>query len=202
MNAIVLASVTCLVLVFGTSMASAETLSEALASAYTSNPTLRAERARQRGTDEQIPQALSGWRPTVTAQGGVEYSWSDNNVSKKSENHPSNISISLSQPIFRGFKTINGTLEAEANVQAGRQNLLALGERIIALGQVLIQKFGQDIVPAPKQTTMSPDSILLRTSGANCSGPSMVKTERWPRACKPSARFMWEAPSIGASPAA
>ena len=134
MNAIVLASVTCLVLVFGTSMASAETLSEALASAYTSNPTLRAERARQRGTDEQIPQALSGWRPTVTAQGGVEYSWSDNNVSKKSENHPSNISISLSQPIFRGFKTINGTLEAEANVQAGRQNLLSVEQDVLFQG--------------------------------------------------------------------
>ena len=89
MNAIVLAWATCLVLVFGTSMASAETLSEALASAYSSNPTLRAERARQRGTDEQVPQALSGWRPTVTAQGGVEYSWSDNNVSKKNKNEPS-----------------------------------------------------------------------------------------------------------------
>src|SRR5204863_5620084 len=46
----------------------AELLNEALASAYSGNPVLRAERARQRGTDELVPQALSGWRPTVTAQ--------------------------------------------------------------------------------------------------------------------------------------
>src|SRR3954447_3236779 len=51
-----------------TPRASAETLNEALASAYAGNPSLRAERARQRSTDELTPQALSGWRPMVTAQ--------------------------------------------------------------------------------------------------------------------------------------
>ncbi|MGI9464790.1 MAG: TolC family outer membrane protein, partial [Aestuariivirgaceae bacterium] len=51
--------------------AEAESLAQALTSAYQSNPALRAERARQRATDELVPQALSGWRPTVTAVGDV-----------------------------------------------------------------------------------------------------------------------------------
>jgi outer membrane protein len=134
MARVLLASVACFMLVGGANLASAETLSEALASAYSSNPTLRAERARQRGTDEQVPQALSGWRPTVTAQGTVAQTWSDTNVTPKSENTPANVTISLSQPIFRGFKTVNGTLQAEANVQAGRQNLLSVEQDILFQG--------------------------------------------------------------------
>src|SRR5262245_31352535 len=59
----------------------AETLNEALVSAYSGNPTLRAQRAQQRSTDEVVPQALSGWRPTVTAQAlaGVENVQDHNN---------------------------------------------------------------------------------------------------------------------------
>ncbi|MGH7033743.1 MAG: TolC family protein, partial [Stellaceae bacterium] len=49
----------------------AETLAEALASAYDSNPQVLGERATLRATDEGVPQALSGWRPTVTFQGGI-----------------------------------------------------------------------------------------------------------------------------------
>ena len=126
-----LAAATFLMLTGAANLASAETLAEALASAYSGNPTLRAERARQRGTDEQVPQALSGWRPTVTAQGSVTPSWADTNVVKRSENTAAGVTISLSQPIFRGFKTVNGTLQAEANVLAGRQNLLSVEQDIL-----------------------------------------------------------------------
>jgi outer membrane protein len=115
-------------------LASAETLSEALASAYAGNPTLRAERARQRGTDEQVPQALSGWRPTVTAQGVASYNWSNTSVTKSTETHPESVTIALSQPVFRGFKTINGTKQAESNVLAGRQDLLAIEQDILFQG--------------------------------------------------------------------
>ena len=45
-----------------------ETLSEAMVSAYMENPTLRAARARQRASDEIVPQAKSGWRPTITVE--------------------------------------------------------------------------------------------------------------------------------------
>ena len=47
----------------------ADTLFGAMEKAYVTNPTLNAARAGQRATDEQVPQALSGWRPTITVQG-------------------------------------------------------------------------------------------------------------------------------------
>ena len=54
--------------------ATAETLPEALVRTYQGNPQLNAERARLRGTDETIPQALSGYRPQIMAvlTGGLQ----------------------------------------------------------------------------------------------------------------------------------
>lgn len=49
------------------------TLQEALAAAYLTNPTLQEARATLRATDEQVPTALAGWRPTVTGTVGLTY---------------------------------------------------------------------------------------------------------------------------------
>ena len=49
-----------------------QTLNEALAAAYANSPVLRAERAGLRATDEQVPQALSNWRPTIDVTGDVK----------------------------------------------------------------------------------------------------------------------------------
>ena len=122
---------------------SAETLNEALASAYSGNPTLRAQRANQRATDELVPQALAGWRPTVTAQAfsGVEHVDSHGiasqtvaagggaNVSKTTI--PGQVQITLSQPIFSGFGPHYSLKSGEANVEASRQNLLAVEQDIL-----------------------------------------------------------------------
>ncbi len=113
-------------LMVGGGQVSAESLVDAMVAAYTNNPALKAERARQRGTDELVPQALSGWRPTVSAEGSVSRVWSDSSISTATDVTPRSVSIGLSQPVFRGFKTINGTKSAEASVEAGRQGLLAI----------------------------------------------------------------------------
>jgi outer membrane protein len=42
------------------------TVADALGIAYETNPMLTGERAHLRSTDENLPQALAGWRPTVT----------------------------------------------------------------------------------------------------------------------------------------
>ncbi len=118
-------------LAVGAGQVSAETLIEAMVSAYSSNPTLQAERARQRGTDELVPQALSGWRPTVNTEGSIANVWSDASGVASSENDPKSVAIGLSQPVFRGFKTIMGTKAAEANVEAGKQSLLAIEQDIL-----------------------------------------------------------------------
>src|SRR5260370_7174218 len=61
-------ALTFMILVFGSvGPSGAETLPEALVKAYQSNPQLNADRARQRGTDENVPQALAGYRPQVGA---------------------------------------------------------------------------------------------------------------------------------------
>jgi TolC family type I secretion outer membrane protein len=78
-----------------------------------------------------VPQALSGWRPTVIVDGSLSNEWSDSNVGPSTEFSPKSFSIGLSQPIFRGFKTINGTKSAEANVEAGKQGLLAAEQDIL-----------------------------------------------------------------------
>lgn len=113
-----------------TSSVFAETLADALSGAYHNNSTLEAERARQRGTDELVPQALSGWRPTITAQGAIGHNLSNSTSTLGGTNYsvtdPRSLSIQLTQPIFRGFKTVEGTAQAEANVKAGRQQLLSV----------------------------------------------------------------------------
>jgi hypothetical protein len=49
------------------------TLAEALAATYSTQPQLLAERAKLRATDENVPQALAGWRPTVVMAGTAGY---------------------------------------------------------------------------------------------------------------------------------
>lgn len=111
--------------------AQAESLSEALRRAYQTNPTLQADRARQRATDELVPLAKSGWRPTIIAQGSVARRWSDTNVSSSSATTPLNLSVQLTQPVFDGFKTKNSVRAAKSNVKAGRENLLAVEQGVL-----------------------------------------------------------------------
>src|ERR1700748_2346355 len=53
----------------------ADTIEAALVRAYQNNPQLNAQRAQVRSTDENVPQALSGYRPSiaVTASAGAQY---------------------------------------------------------------------------------------------------------------------------------
>ncbi len=115
---------------------SAETLNEALAAAYRNNPTLNAERAKLRAIDEEVPRAKSGFRPRVT--GSAETGFESNNTSPPSitdgKNYPSGYSVTLNQPVFRGFRTINQVREAEAGVFAGREDLRAVEQSVLING--------------------------------------------------------------------
>lgn len=112
-------------LCFHSDIARAESLYEAMISAYVGNPALRAARAGLRATDEDVPRAKSGFRPTITGSGTSTFSNSNTSPSSPSDGsiYPKSLSVTLSQPIFRGFRTINSVREAEANVRAGRQDL-------------------------------------------------------------------------------
>ncbi len=124
------AAIACAVaLVFGSFVsvapARAETLDAALRAAYDFNPTLKAAQAELRVTDEQVPLALSGYRPNVTAQGDAGVQYNETNPASFSDGtfRPYGYTLSLTQPIYRGKQVINGVKEAEANVGAARENL-------------------------------------------------------------------------------
>jgi outer membrane protein/adhesin transport system outer membrane protein len=125
----------------------AETLAEALALAYRSNPTLLAARADLRAVDEQVPQALSGWRPTVTLNGEFDRRRVRNNFSARStastggvgggstftseDRNSRNYSLNIEQPLFRGGRTLAETRRAEDRVQARRASLLDIEQQVL-----------------------------------------------------------------------
>ncbi len=124
-----------------------DTLTQALVEAYLNNATLQQERAKLRATDEDVPNALSGWRPTVTVNGTVgRVNTSETEMiagssldgipippSKpkiKSDQTETVGSITLDQPLYRGGKTINATREAKNTVYAERAQLLATEQTV------------------------------------------------------------------------
>ncbi len=108
----------------------AETIKETLALAYANNPTLNAARAQLRGVDENVPQALSGWRPTASIVGEVGSTRSSTNGIDGYRNNAS-LSLTVSQALFRGFRTVNSTRQAEAIVRAQRESLLSTEQDVL-----------------------------------------------------------------------
>ena len=110
--------------------ASAENLTDALAAAYQTNPTLQAQRAQLRATDEGVPQALSGWRPPLQAQGTYGATHTDTTLNtgttSKGDIEPYTGSVTLSQNVFAGGRTVNATDQAEYGVLAGREALMSV----------------------------------------------------------------------------
>ena len=128
------------VVVLGTGAAHAQTrtLQDALAAAYSTNPTLLTARAQLRATDEGVPQALAGWRPTVIFSAAAGYADGDikntNSVSGstvgRSERDVFTGSATLTQPLFRGGATRATTNQADNRVYGQRARLLATEETV------------------------------------------------------------------------
>lgn len=110
--------------------AQSETIKEALALAYSNNPTLNAARAQLRGVDENVPQALSGWRPTASITGQVGATRSSTNSIENYRNNAS-LSLTVSQAVFRGFRTVNSTRQAESIVKAQRESLISTEQDVL-----------------------------------------------------------------------
>lgn len=120
---------------FAATAALAESLPEAMAKAYQSNPQLNAERARQRATDENVPQALAGYRPQIVASlsaglQAVRNLLPDNTV-QSATLKPWTIGVTVTQTLFNGFKTANSVRVAELQVQSGREALRNVGQGVL-----------------------------------------------------------------------
>jgi outer membrane protein len=115
--------------------AAAEGLPEALAKAYQTNPQLNAERARQRATDENVPQALAGYRPQIIASlsGGLQQvrNLLPDNTIQTATLKPWTIGVTVTQTLFNGFRTANSVRVAELQVQSGREALRNVGQGVL-----------------------------------------------------------------------
>jgi outer membrane protein len=120
---------------FSMSPAGAESLPEALAKAYQTNPQLNAERARQRATDETVPQALAGYRPQIVASlsGGLQAvrNLLPDNTVQSATLKPWQIGVTVTQVLFNGFKTANSVRVAELQVRSGREALRNVGQGVL-----------------------------------------------------------------------
>jgi len=116
--------------------ATATTLEEALVQTYQTNPTLLAQRADLRAVDEGVSQAASNWRPTVTvtgtisdAEGRVDQGIGFSPMSTDATNYGG--TVTASQSLFRGFRSINEFRRAQANVRAGRAGLHSVEQGVL-----------------------------------------------------------------------
>ncbi|MFT8420068.1 MAG: TolC family outer membrane protein [Gluconacetobacter sp.] len=117
------------------------TLQEAMAAAYLTNPTLQKERATLRATDEQVPTALAGWRPTVTSNAGMSYFSGVNRVSaqdgyagydRKYDVPGYTAGVTISQPLYSGGRTTASTHKAVNAVMAERARLIATEQQVFS----------------------------------------------------------------------
>ena len=111
-----------------------ENLPEALTKAYQTNPALNAERARQRATDENVPQALSGiGRRSRYAlrrlSGGAQSAARQHDPIGEPETL--DLGVTVTQTLFNGFKTANSVRVAELQVQSGREALRNVGQGVL-----------------------------------------------------------------------
>ena len=131
---VVLAAVAVLLL----GAAHAESLPDALVHAYQGNPQLNAERAKLRGTDEGVPQALAGYRPQVTVGLSAGLITLRNllpdSTSQSALLKPWSAGITLNQTLFNGFKTASTVRQAEAQVRSGREALRAVEQGVLLDG--------------------------------------------------------------------
>jgi outer membrane protein len=130
----------------GCRAATADTLEWALVQAYQNNPALNAQRAALRATDENVPQALSGYRPklSVTSTDGFTYSSTLSDTVNQAV-FPNSVSYSniakdfgtrgvgatATQNLYNGFQTANRTRQAESQVMGARETLRVTEQQVL-----------------------------------------------------------------------
>ena len=113
--------------------ANAQDIFSILADTYTSNPTLRSQRAYLRSVDENIAIAKSGYRPNISLQGA--YRDGENKIKKGigqggDYNNLSGSAV-VSQPVFSGFSTVNSVKAADRAIKAAQNSLSNIEQNIL-----------------------------------------------------------------------
>jgi len=144
-----------LAIVIGAAPVCAQTLTEALSFAYTSNPQLLAQRSLLRQTDEGVPQALSNWRPTVTFTGQAGKERGNINAGTGdvySSFVQKEMDLRLTQPLYRGGRTEAQTRQAINLVQSARAQTLSVETTVFqAVAQAFFDTYrDQELVQVNK----------------------------------------------------
>ena len=104
--------------------AKAETIFEAMAEAYRSNPDLQAQRAYLRSVDENVAIAKSGYRPTIALTGQYHDANRDSNINPAEDGGvATSYGATISQPLFSGFSTVNSVKAADSASRSEQYNL-------------------------------------------------------------------------------
>jgi outer membrane protein len=139
--------------------AGAETIEAALTRAYENNPQLNAQRAIVRQDDEAVPQALSGYRPTITANAtvGREYTNTKNIIpptppllpsgasfGDRGLTTPYSVGATASQTFFNGERTANSVRAAESKVSAARETLRVMEQSVLLAAATVYMDVSRD----------------------------------------------------------
>jgi outer membrane protein len=139
--------------------AAAETIKAALARAYENNPQLNAQRAIVRQTDENVPQALSGYRPTITANAslGRQYTSTAETIpatpgflpsgasfTAKGLTTPYAVGLTGEQTLFNGGQTANRVGAAENQVSQARETLRMMEQSVLLAAATVYMDTSRD----------------------------------------------------------
>jgi len=160
----------------------ADTIEAALVRAYQNNPQLNAQRATVRFTDENVPQALSGYRPKVALTASAGYQYTDTNSTAgggtnangvttivRTETHganpPRSVGATISQTLYNGQQTANKTRAAESQVSGAREALRVLEQTVLLSAATIYMDYLRDsaIVEVQKSNVRVLEQTLKQT---------------------------------------
>src|ERR1700691_3720335 len=161
----------------GLAPALGDTIEAALVRAYQNNPQLNAQRASVRSTDENVPQALSGYRPKVALTASLGYQYTDINSTQggtatqlvRTEIHgtdpPRAAGLTVTQTLFNGNQTANKTRAAESQVSGAREALRVLEENVLLSAASIYMDYLRDaaIVEVQRSNTRVLEQTLKQT---------------------------------------
>jgi outer membrane protein len=160
----------------GPTPALADTIEAALVRAYQNNPQLNAQRAQVRSIDENVPQALSGYRPKValTASVGSQYTDSQSTTGGtggtlvKTDfpgfNAPRSAGLSINQSLFNA-QNAPRVRAAESQVSSAREGLRVLEQSVILQAATIYMDYLRDaaIVEVQRSNTRVLEQTLKQT---------------------------------------
>jgi len=110
---------------------SAETLADAIASAYDRNPQLAQERYLQKARDEGYVQARSQYGPTITAETQGQYTRRRPLGFLQSDGSTQESSVTISQPLYTSGQIRGQVASAKATVLGGREQLRQVEQQVV-----------------------------------------------------------------------